>query len=210
MKIVLASSNRNKYREMKEAFGPIGVELIYGGDTDVSIEVDETGDSYEENALLKARAWSEALGMAALADDSGLEVHALGGAPGVHSARAVPGSDADRTMWLLSQMEGAEDRRARFVSCIAVVFPDKEPPLVYRGICSGTIASNPRGSGGFGYDPIFIPDGYDATFSELGDQIKTKISHRAMAIKGIAEMLIPVLKYYAVRTMEKSRSVQGQ
>ena len=127
MKIVLASSNRNKYREMKEAFGPIGVELIYGGDTDVSIEVDETGDSYEENALLKARAWSEALGMAALADDSGLEVHALGGAPGVHSARAVPGSDADRTMWLLSQMEGAEDRRARFVSCIAVVFPDKEP-----------------------------------------------------------------------------------
>jgi XTP/dITP diphosphohydrolase len=148
--------------------------------------------------------------MAALADDSGLEVHALGGAPGVHSARAVPGSDADRTMWLLSQMEGAEDRRARFVSCIAVVFPDKEPPLVYRGICSGTIASNPRGSGGFGYDPIFIPDGYNATFAELGNQIKTKISHRAMAIKGIAEMLIPVLQYYAVRTMEKSRFVQGQ
>lgn len=210
MKIVLASSNRNKYREMKEAFRPIGVELIYGGDSDAPIEVDETGESYEENALLKARAWSEALGMAALADDSGLEVFALGGSPGVHSARAVPGSDADRTIWLLSKMESVEDRRARFVSCIAVVFPDREDPLVYKGICSGTISSKPCGSGGFGYDPIFIPDGYDATFSELGDQIKTKISHRAMAIKGIAEMLIPVLQYYAVRTMENSRSERKQ
>ena len=122
MKIVLASSNRNKYREMKEAFRPIGVELIYGGDSDAPIEVDETGESYEENALLKARAWSEALGMAALADDSGLEVFALGGSPGVHSARAVPGSDADRTIWLLSKMESVEDRRARFVSCIAVEY----------------------------------------------------------------------------------------
>ena len=210
MKIVLASSNKNKYREMKEAFGPIGVELIFGGDAEAPTEVDETGESYEENALLKARAWSEALGMAALADDSGLEVFALGGAPGLHSARAVPGSDADRTRWLLSKMEGIEDRRARFVSCIAVVFPGREDPLVYEGTCSGTISSKPCGSGGFGYDPIFIPDGYDATFSELGDHIKTKISHRAMAIKGIAEMLIPVLQYYAVRTMEKSRSVQGQ
>ena len=115
MKIVLASGNRNKYREMKEAFGPIGVELIYGGDINVGIEPEETGRDYEENALIKARAWSEALNMPALADDSGLEVPALGGAPGVHSARAVEGSDADRTEWLLSKMEGAEDRRARFV-----------------------------------------------------------------------------------------------
>ena len=110
---------------MKEAFGPIGVELIYGGDINVGIEPEETGRDYEENALIKARAWSEALNMPALADDSGLEVPALGGAPGVHSARAVEGSDADRTEWLLSKMEGAEDRRARFVSCIAVVFPDR-------------------------------------------------------------------------------------
>ena len=208
MKIVLASGNRNKYREIKEAFEPLGVELLYGGDFDTVLNVDETGNSYEENAMLKASAWSKALLMPALADDSGLEVFALGGAPGINSARAVQGTDQDRTNWLLSKMENIKDRRASFVSCIAVVFPDMKEPLVYEGRCSGTLAPEPLGSGGFGYDPIFIPDGYDKTFSELGDHVKTKISHRALAIKGIAEMLINVLEYYAVHAMENSRSVQ--
>jgi XTP/dITP diphosphohydrolase len=210
MKIVLASGNRNKYREMKDAFAPIGIELLFGGDLDIHTEVDETGSSYEENALLKAMAWSKAVGLPAIADDSGLEVTALGGAPGIHSARVVSGTDSDRTNWLLSEMEGIKERGARFVSCIAVFFPDREDPLVYEGSCSGRIALRRSGMGGFGYDPIFIPDGYDKTFSELGDGVKTKISHRAHAIKGIAEMLIPVLQYYAVRTMENSRSVQEQ
>ncbi len=210
MKIVLASGNKNKYREMKNALEPIGIELIYGGDHNNPIEPEETGRNYEENALIKARAWSEMLNMPALADDSGLEVFALGGAPGVHSARIVPGSDSDRTDWLLSEMDGIKDRRARFVSCIAVVFPDRKDPIVYEGVCSGTISQKPSGTGGFGYDPIFVPDGYDSTFSELGDEIKMNISHRAVAIKGIAEMLIPVLQYYAVRTMEKSRSLTKQ
>ena len=208
MKIVLASGNRNKYREMKESFEPLGVELLYGGDFDTVLDVDETGNSYEENAMLKASAWSKALAMPALADDSGLEVMALGGAPGINSARAVEGNDQDRTNWLLSKMENIKDRRASFVSCIAVVFPDMKEPLVYEGRCSGTLAPEPLGRGGFGYDPIFIPDGYDKTFSELGDHVKTKISHRALAIKGIAEMLINVLEYYAVHTMENSRPVQ--
>lgn len=210
MKIVLASGNKNKYHEMKDAFSPIGIELLYGGDFDTRTEVDETGSSYEENALLKAYAWSKMLNMPAMADDSGLEVFALGGAPGIHSARAVPGTDGDRTNWLLSKMENIEDRRARFVSCIAVVFPDRDEPVVYEGSCSGTIAFKPSGASGFGYDPIFIPDGFDRTFSELGDQVKRKISHRALAIKGIAEKLVPVLQYYAERTMENSRSVQEQ
>ena len=208
MKIILASGNRNKYREMKDAFAPIGIELLYGGDFDTQTDVEETGSSYEENALLKAKAWSKALGLPAMADDSGLEVFALGGAPGIRSARAVPGTDKDRTNWLLSRMKDIKDRRASFVSCIAVVFPHREEPLVYEGSCSGAIALKSSGMSGFGYDPIFIPGGYDQTFSELGDQVKTKISHRALAIKGIAEMLIPVLQYYAVRTMENSRSVQ--
>ncbi len=208
MRIVLASGNKNKYREMKDAFAPIGIELLYSRGFDTQTDVDETGSSYEENALLKAKAWSKALGLPAMADDSGLEVLALGGAPGVHSARAVPGTDQDRTNWLLSKMEDIKERRARFISCIAVVFPGIEEPLVYEGRCSGVIALKPSGMSGFGYDPIFIPDGYDKTFSELGDMVKTKISHRALAIKGIAEMLIPVLQYYAVRTMENSRSVQ--
>jgi len=208
MKIVLASGNRNKYREMKEVFEPIGVELLYGGDFETVLDVDETGNSYEENAILKASAWSKALVMPALSDDSGLEVFALGGAPGINSARAVEGTDQDRTNWLLSKMENIKDRRASFVSCIAVVFPHMKEPLVYEGRCSGTLAPRPSGSGGFGYDPIFIPDGYDKTFSELGDYVKTKISHRALAIKGIAEMLINVLEYYAVHTMENPRTVQ--
>lgn len=208
MQIVLASGNRNKYREMKEAFEPIGVELLYGGDFNTVLDVDETGNSYEENAMLKASAWAQALIMPALADDSGLEVIALGGAPGINSARAVQGTDQDRTNWLLSKMENVKDRRASFVSCIVVVFPDMKGHLVYEGRCSGTIATEPLGSGGFGYDPIFIPEGYDKTFSELGDNIKTKISHRSLAIKGIAEMLINVLEYYAVHTMENSRPVQ--
>lgn len=208
MRIVLASGNKNKYHEMKDAFSPIEIELLYGGDFDTQTDVDETGSSYEENALLKACAWSKMLNMPAMADDSGLEVFALGGAPGIRSARAVPGTDEDRTNWLLSKMEKTEDRGARFVSCIAVVFPDRDEPVVYEGSCSGTIALKPSGESGFGYDPIFIPDGYDGTFAELGDRVKTKISHRALAIKGIAKMLLPVLQYYAVRTMENSRSVQ--
>lgn len=210
MKIVLASGNENKYCEMKDAFAQIGIELLYGRDFDDQIDVEETGNSYEENALLKANVWSKALHLPALADDSGLEVFALGGAPGIHSARAVPGTDRDRTDWLLLKMENIKKRRARFVSCIAVVFPDREEPLIYEGSCGGTIALKPSGSSGFGYDPIFVPDGYDKTFSELGDGVKRKISHRALAIKGIAEKLVPVLQYYAVRTMENSGSVQRQ
>ena len=204
MKIVLASGNRNKYKEMKDRFAPLGIELLFGGDFPQPLEVEETGSTYEENALLKARAWAAADGLPALADDSGLEAAALNGAPGVRSARIVPGGDQARTSWLLSQLVDKSDRRARFACCIAVVFPGREEPLVCTRYCPGVIAKEPRGASGFGYDPVFIPDGYDKTFAELGEGIKTKISHRALAIKGIAEMLIPVVQYIAVRTVDKS------
>ena len=202
MKIVLASGNRNKYLEMKDKFAPIGVELLFGGDFPKPLEVEESGSTYEENALLKARAWSRATGLAALSDDSGLEAAALDGAPGVRSARIVPGSDSERTNWLLAQLVDKSDRSARFASCIAVVFPGEEKPLVCTRYCEGSIAEAPRGQFGFGYDPVFIPSGYDKTFAELGAEIKTKISHRALAIKGIAEMLIPVVQYATVRTVD--------
>lgn len=201
MKIVLASGNKNKYREMKDALAHLNIELIFGGDFDSHIDVEETGESYEENAFLKAKVWSKALDLPVIADDSGLEVFALGGAPGIHSARAVPGTDQDRIDWMLLKMENIKNRKASFISCMVVVFPTGEGPLVYEGSCSGTIALKQSGYSGFGYDPIFIPDGYDKTFSELGDKVKRKISHRAIAIKGIAEKLIPVLQYYAVRIM---------
>lgn len=202
MRIVLASGNRNKYREMKDELAPIGVELLFGGDLDGPQDVAETGSTYEANAKLKAEAWAKATGLPAMSDDSGLEVNALDGAPGVHSARIVPGTDADRVTWLLSELSGKSDRSARFVSCIVTVFPGIAQPIVCERYCPGTIAAVPSGASGFGYDPVFIPCGYDKTFAELGDGVKRKISHRALALKGIAEMLIHVIQYQTVRTLD--------
>ncbi|MDD7649111.1 RdgB/HAM1 family non-canonical purine NTP pyrophosphatase [Cloacibacillus porcorum] len=201
MQMILASTNRGKYREMKAQLEPLGIELLFGGDFERPLEVDETGESYAENALLKAMAWAEATGLPALADDSGLEAEALGGIPGIHSARIIEGSDRDRMYWLLGEMKDKEDRRGRFACAIAVVFPDKKEPLTVTKYCPGHITREPAGESGFGYDPIFVPDGFDRTFAELGDEIKNKISHRAMAVKGIAEKLIPVVQSYAVRGM---------
>lgn len=201
MQMILASTNRGKYREMKAQLEPLGIELLFGGDFERPLEVDETGESYAENALLKARAWAEATGLPALADDSGLEAEALGGIPGIHSARIIEGSDRDRMYWLLGEMKDKEDRRGRFACAIAVVFPDKKEPLTVTKYCPGHITREPAGESGFGYDPIFVPDGFDRTFAELDDEIKNKISHRAMAVKGIAEKLIPVVQSYAVRGM---------
>ncbi|MEG1603547.1 MAG: RdgB/HAM1 family non-canonical purine NTP pyrophosphatase [Cloacibacillus sp.] len=201
MLLILASGNRGKYNEMRELLSPCGVELLFGGEMPAPLEVEETGDSYLENALLKARAWSLATGLPALADDSGIEVRALNGAPGIHSARVIDGSDRDRMLWLAAQMEGKSDRAARFACSIAVVFPDAKEPLSITEYCPGSIADAPAGVSGFGYDPLFVPDGYDKTFAELGDEIKNKISHRAKAIKGIAERLVSVVKSYAVRSM---------
>ncbi|MCD7953662.1 MAG: RdgB/HAM1 family non-canonical purine NTP pyrophosphatase [Synergistaceae bacterium] len=194
MQMILASTNMGKYREMKAQLEPLGVELLFGGDFEKPLEVDETGESYAENALLKARAWAEATGLPALADDSGLEAEALGGIPGIHSARIIEGSDRDRMYWLLGEMKDKEDRRGRFACAVAVVFPDKKEPLTVTKYCPGRITREPAGESGFGYDPIFVPDGFDRTFAELGDEIKNKISHRAMAVKGIAEKLIPVVQ----------------
>ena len=201
MQMILASTNRGKYREMKAQLEPLNIELLFGGDFERPLEVDETGESYAENALLKAMAWAEATGLPALADDSGLEAEALGGIPGIHSARIIAGSDRDRMYWLLGEMKDKEDRRGRFACAIAVVFPDKKEPLTVTKYCPGHITREPAGESGFGYDPIFVPDGFDRTFAELGDEIKNKISHRAMAVKGIAEKLIPVVQSYAVRGM---------
>jgi XTP/dITP diphosphohydrolase len=204
LKMVLASGNRNKYREMRAALETVGVELLFGGDFHMSHEVEETGDTYEENARIKARAWRDFTGYASIADDSGIEAQALGGLPGVRSARIIPGSDLDRMNWLLSQMKGKTNRNARFAACLVVSFPEEEKEIVCQKYCEGRLALSPAGSSGFGYDPIFIPDGYEKTFAELGDEVKQKISHRAKALKGIAEMLLPVVESMAVRKDKKT------
>ena len=194
MQMILASTNRGKFREMSAQLAPLGIELLFGGDFAKPLEVEESGTSYKENALLKARAWAESTGLPALADDSGLEVDALGGAPGIHSARIIKGSDKERTEWLLASMKDKKDRAARFVCAIAAVFPDGRDALTVERYCPGRITESAAGTSGFGYDPVFVPDGYTETFAELGEEEKNKISHRALAIKSIAEMLVHVIE----------------
>ena len=147
---------------------------------------EENAATYAENAIAKARFYAMATGLCALADDSGLEVAALGGAPGVFSARYAGenASDADRRELLLSELAKTEarDRRARFISVVAIATPDGEVLNVSEGICNGIITFTPRGDGGFGYDPLFIPDGYSQTFAELPNDVKNRISHRALAL----------------------------
>ena len=156
-------------------------------------EAEENFTTFAENAIAKAQFYAAATGLCALADDSGLEVEALGGAPGVFSARyAGPdASDADRRTLLLSELArlGEPTRRARFVAVVAIATPDGEILNTSTGDCSGSITFSPGGTGGFGYDPLFVPDGYDQTFAELPDTIKNQISHRARALRGTRTFL---------------------
>ena len=187
-RLVLATGNQGKYEEFKAMLPHSLVnELVFAPELG-RIAVEETGKTYVDNALLKARAWAAASGLPGLADDSGIEADALGGAPGVHSARIVPGSDADRNDWLLSQLRGKADRRGRFVAALALVVPE-EWTLVCEGKCPGRIAEAPAGCGGFGYDPLFVPDGFEVSFAELPPETKNAISHRAVALKRMLGVL---------------------
>lgn len=185
MKLVVATKNPGKLAEIRGILS--GWEIVAG---DRLPHVDETEETYEGNALLKARSARDATGMLALADDSGLEVTALGGRPGVRSARYGDAGldDAGRRKRLLAELEGASDRRARFVAAIALAWPGGREETV-RGVCEGTILREERGSGGFGYDAIFRPDGFDRTFGELDEATKNRISHRARALEAIAVIL---------------------
>lgn len=182
MKLVFATRNAGKLREAREILGE--VDLIGAVEADLP-EVEETGATFEENARLKALAAAAASGLPALADDSGLEVDALGGRPGVYSARyGGPGlDDAGRRRRLLAELEGVPPRRrtARFVCAIALARPDGTV-AVARGICEGRILEAERGTGGFGYDPVFAPEGHDRSFGELSAEVKNRLSHRAKAL----------------------------
>ena len=195
MKLVLASKNEKKLVEMREILSHLGVEVCSEADAGVDLEVEETGTTFEENSLLKAKAVMEASGLPAIADDSGLCVDCLNGAPGVYSARygGEELSDEARYRMLLENMRGQMTRTAKFVSVITCCFPNGDV-LSSRGECAGTIAYAPMGEGGFGYDPVFFVPELKKTFAQLTPEEKNAISHRGRAIEGFQAKLEEYLK----------------
>lgn len=185
MKVVLASQNKKKIVEMKDILSKMGVEVLSQADVGLNLEPEETGATFEENARIKARAVMEAAGMPAIADDSGLMVDALGGEPGVYSARyGGPGlDDTGRWQLLLRNMAGQTNRQGKYVSVICCVFPDGRE-ILSRGECAGLLTEEPAGDGGFGYDPIFFLPQLGKTMAQITPEEKNQISHRAKALAG--------------------------
>lgn len=183
MKIVFATNNRHKLDELRQIAGG-RFEILGLKDIGCDVDIPETGDTLEANALQKARYVSRHYGMDCFADDTGLEVDALGGAPGVRSARYAPGDGHDSTAnmaLLLKNMEGVTDRKARFRTVIALIIDGKEH--IFEGKVEGEIMEEPSGRGGFGYDPVFRPEGWDMTFAEASPEEKNSVSHRGRAVR---------------------------
>ena len=191
-RLVAATHNKGKVVELKDLFEPLGFEVVSAGDLNLD-EAEETEFTFEGNALIKARAAAQATGAPALSDDSGLEVTALGGMPGVHTAIwAGEPRDFYKAMEKVErelQAIDADDRSARFVSCLAVAWPDGHE-VTFRGEVEGTLTWPPRGEMGFGYDPVFVPTGFDVTFAELEPAQKHAMSHRAMAFEKLKASLL--------------------
>ena len=192
--LVIATGNAGKVRELRAIFTDLPVEIKSLRDFEGTNDVAETGSTFVENASLKAAGFARQTGHFALADDSGLEVVALGNEPGIKSARFA-GAETGYEMKIekLLQMmraSGSDDRRARFVCAMALANDRGDVIHTVQGECTGTIAHEARGTNGFGYDPIFIPDEFDQTFGELGDEVKRAISHRAKAAELIIRYLL--------------------
>ena len=185
-KLLIATNNPGKQAEFKEILAALPLTLTSPAEEGLQLDPEETGVTFAENAILKARAYAQQTVLWALADDSGFEVAGLDGAPGIISARYAGAgiSDSDRIAFLLQRLErvNRNQRSARFVCVAALADPTGSIAGVTHGICEGLIIDQPRGGGGFGYDPIFIPQGFDKTFAELPADIKNVISHRARAL----------------------------
>lgn len=189
MKLVFATNNKHKLDEVRKITAQHNIEVVSLADIHCHDEIPETADTLEGNALQKAQYIQDKFGLDCFADDTGLEVEALDNAPGVYSARyAGPGHDSEANMQkLLQEMKGKTNRKARFRTVIALIIGDKQ--YCFSGIVNGTITTEKKGENGFGYDPIFIPEGYEQTFAELGDFVKNKISHRAKAVEQLDHFL---------------------
>ena len=192
LRVLIATHNEGKKREYAELLADTGAELVSLADVGIEQSIPEEGETYAENAVLKARGYAALSGMLTLADDSGIEVDALGGGPGVHTARYAGegASDADRNALLLRSVAGVpeEARTARFRCVIALAWPSGRTEVV-QGVVEGRIAPEPRGEHGFGYDPIFYVPAYGRTMAELPEEVKNRISHRARAAAAAAQVL---------------------
>ena len=190
MKILFATANRGKLREAAEVLGP-GFEIVSPLDLGITEDIPETGSTLQENSLQKAQYIFDRTGLSCFADDTGLEVDALGGAPGIYSARyAGPGHDSEANMKkLLAELTTLDDRRARFRTVVTLILADGQPRF-FEGVCEGSIAREKSGCGGFGYDPVFLPDAYPGrTLAEVSEEEKNAVSHRGKAIRAMAEWL---------------------
>ena len=190
MKIIFATANAGKIREAAEVLGP-DYEIVSPASLGITEEIPETGSTLQENSLQKARYLYEHTGLPCFADDTGLEVDALGGAPGIYSARyAGPGHEHGANMAkLLRELDGVDDRKARFHTVVTLILSDGQPRF-FEGTCEGVIARERRGTGGFGYDPVFLPDAYPGrTLAEVSEEEKNAVSHRGNAIRAMAAWL---------------------
>ena len=200
MKIVFATNNQHKLQEIRDILGN-EFEIVSLKDIGCDVDIPETGNTLEENAMQKAQYVYDHYNLSCFADDTGLEVEALNGEPGVHSARYAEGTDHDseaNMAKLLRNLEGKDNRKARFRTVIALIQKQDVCPCGctsikkvnrFEGIVDGSIATEKHGSAGFGYDPIFVPEGYNKSFAELGESIKNGISHRARAVAKLVEYL---------------------
>ena len=195
MKFVLATSNPGKIREMRAILARVGMEVVTPKELNIGLDVEETGTTFAENSMLKAKAYCEATGLPAIADDSGICVDALNGGPGVYSARyGGEGLDDDgRTRLLMENMKGQTTRTAHYACAIACAFPNGDT-LTAEGRCYGTIAYAPMGDGGFGYDPVFFLPEKAKTMAQLTPEEKDQISHRGRALEDFAAKLETYLK----------------
>jgi XTP/dITP diphosphohydrolase len=191
MKLLVATQNPGKVREFQVLLAPLDTIICFPSDIDLYIEVPEDGNTYADNASQKALAYARVSGLLTLADDSGLEVDALDGAPGIYSARYAAGHDVDRVEKLLAHLRDvpAERRTARFRCVVVIASPDGETHSA-EGVCEGLITYKPAGHGGFGYDPVFFLPKYNCTMAQLSQEEKNRTSHRARAIRAA----LPVLR----------------
>lgn len=203
-RLLIATGNKGKLSELRDMLADLDIELLSLAELPVKTEVAETGSTFAENARLKAIGYARQSGLTSIADDSGLEIGILGGRPGVLSARygGDAASFAEKMALVLEEIENIDrhSREARFVSAIAVAAPDGTVLYEGEGVCQGKIALEPAGTAGFGYDPIFIPNGFDMTFGQLDAEVKHQISHRARAFS----LIIPFLRDFIANRLDLS------